>query len=63
MQLYNISKGKRIEATVSRHRCSWEKIVSTLSKHKVGESKEDNGYFVGGTFNGNYRNKENVHTR
>ena len=60
---YNISKGKRIEAPVVRHTLTWDSIVKSLSKHRIGKTKEENGYFVGGVFNNDYRNKTNLLSR
>lgn len=63
MQTYTISRGEKTSAKCTLRTATWEKLVSVFTTHKVGKSKDEHGYFVGGTFANNYRNGENMLSR
>ena len=63
MQTYTISRGEKTSAKCTLRTATWEKLVSVFTTHKVGKSKDEHGYFVGGTFANNYRNAENMLSR
>ena len=63
MQTYTISRGEKTSAKCTLRTATWQKLVSVFTTHKVGKSKDEHGYFVGGTFANNYRNAENMLNR
>ena len=63
MQTFKISRGEKISVNCTSKIVNWENIINVLSKHKITETKEENGYFVGGEFNNNYRNGDNIINR
>jgi hypothetical protein len=63
MQTFKISRGEKISVNCTSKIVTWENIINVLSKHKITETKEENGYFVGGEFNNNYRNGDNIINR
>jgi len=63
MQTYTISRGEKTSAKCTLRTATWQKLVSVFTTHKVGKSKDEHGYFVGGTFANNYRNAENMLSR
>ena len=63
MQTFKISRGEKISVNCTSKIVNWENIINVLSKHKITETKAENGYFVGGEFNNNYRNGENIINR
>lgn len=60
---YRISRGDKNNAVCSNKEVSWSKICATLSKHKIAQSKEECGWFCGGSFRDGYRNNDNLECR
>ena len=60
MRKYIISTGAKSAAVCKHKEVSWASIAKVLSTLKVGGSKDENGWLVGGQFKGDYRNDENL---
>ena len=64
MQTFKISRADKITTTQCKLKSpNWSELVTALTLHKVADSKDQHGYFVGGEFKGNYRNAENMLSR
>lgn len=61
--VYRISRGDKNSAVCRNVDVTWEKVCKVLSVHKVASSKEEMGWFCGGTFKDNYRNGDNLESR
>lgn len=60
---YRISRGEKNSAVCTNKVVTWDAVCRVLGKHKVAQSKEQCGWFCGGSFKEGYRNTENLECR
>lgn len=60
---YRISRGEKNSAICENKTVTWDAVCRVLGKHKVAQSKEQCGWFCGGSFREGYRNTENLECR
>ena len=60
---YRISRGEKNSAVCENKTVTWDAVCRVLGKHKVAQSKEQCGWFCGGSFKEGYRNNDNLECR
>ena len=60
---YRISRGEKNNAVCVNKTVTWDAVCRVLGKHKVAQSKDECGWFCGGSFRENYRNTDNLECR
>jgi len=60
---YRISRGEKNSAVCENKTVTWDAVCRVLGKHKLAQSKEQCGWFCGGSFKEGYRNNDNLECR